>query len=548
MFRWSTRIRSRVRGEYGNATVRTGFIWHASERSNSCPHAESIYRVPIKGSTIMAREVHSAALALSPLVKDVVIKHPLVRVCPQLCLVLVLTRNLQTTAQVAHLESTILSVAPEESSTPSSDPPPSPLAPTKPSETSLILALFGWQLHISSERKTALLPGALQRSSSGPGHSRSSSGGSAPVRTTASLSSAAASRVKARHSFDGAPGSAASTRPSTPTGSPMLSSIPLGDGHHHSSSGADTSTVIACALCQRRVGVWGFRASSSSSPAQPGARSASGGSGGTTDTSLTVPSIASSSPRHPLQPVQRVLDVVKEHRSYCPYIVRSTPLPTFSFSMSPGGSASATTSPNATPRTSHYATQQRPMSAGSSSAVATQSFSLTRVFSHPESSTSQPATFPSLSSAATATAANNEQNQLVEGWKAVLSVVGRAGMGRRRRMSRRRRSDQVGMEIRLAADAVLEDEDEEESSGPEGETSAAAANANGNGNGHGSPNGSAKLKKKRSVRIRENRPREEDAEMDEQARKVDEMVDSVKRGAVGSCFSSFFRSMMALFV
>lgn len=89
-------------------------------------------------------------------------------------------------------------------------------------------------------------------------------------------------------------------------------------------------------------------------------------------------------------------------------------------------------------------------------------------------------------------------------------------------MSRRRRSDQMGMEIRLAADAVPELEGETEDEDVALVTS-------------GSPNGSAKLKKKRVVRVQEReRGHEEDVQMDEQARKVDEMVDSVKRGGVCS--------------
>ena len=40
---------------------------------------ESIYRVPIKGSGVMAREIRDTAIALTPLVKGVILKHPLVR-------------------------------------------------------------------------------------------------------------------------------------------------------------------------------------------------------------------------------------------------------------------------------------------------------------------------------------------------------------------------------------------------------------------------------------------------------------------------------------
>lgn len=73
---------------------------------------------------------------------------------------------------------------------------------------------------------------------------------------------------------------------------------------------------------------------------------------------------------------------------------------------------------------------------------------------------------------------------MTEGWRAVLSVVGRAGMGRRRR----KRSDQLGMELQIASAAVQEEDVTNGASGTE--------------------------------------------EVDESEKRVDEMVESVKRGGV----------------
>ena len=91
-----------------------------------------------------------------------------------------------------------------------------------------------------------------------------------------------------------------------------------------------------------------------------------------------------------------------------------------------------------------------------------------------------------------AAAAATDVEPLTEGWRAVLSIVGRAGMGARRR--RRRRSDLFGMELVLASDTVREGEEE----------------------------GGSTIGKKQGASI----------EVDEGVDKVDEMVESVKRGGV----------------
>jgi hypothetical protein len=108
--------------------------------------------------------------------------------------------------------------------------------------------------------------------------------------------------------------------------------------------------TLYCTLCQRRIGLWAYVRASPTSP---------NGNGRADPLS---PFGSPLPPRNLPQP--KVLDVLKEHRSFCPYIVKSTPLPSI------GG---------------------------------------------------------------------KPREAIVEGWRAVLSVVGRCGMS-----SRRRRSDLFG--------------------------------------------------------------------------------------------------------
>ena len=61
-----------------------------------------------------------------------------------------------------------------------------------------------------------------------------------------------------------------------------------------------------CVLCQRRVGLWGYSGSEATTPLVQDEHS------------------ASASREH-----QKEFDLVKEHRSYCPYVVCSSVVPSF---------------------------------------------------------------------------------------------------------------------------------------------------------------------------------------------------------------------------
>ncbi|KAF6741178.1 hypothetical protein DFP72DRAFT_1037656 [Ephemerocybe angulata] len=88
------------------------------------------------------------------------------------------------------------------------------------------------------------------------------------------------------------------------------------------------SALLQCELCQRRVGLWAFTPLKPEESASPSGAGAANGSEGSTQ--------PSSSPTRPKKPLpQRQFDLLKEHRSYCPYVVKSTILPTISTSSDP---------------------------------------------------------------------------------------------------------------------------------------------------------------------------------------------------------------------
>jgi len=149
-------------------------------------------------------------------------------------------------------------------------------------------------------------------------------------------------------------------------------------------SGRKSDVTLSCSLCQRKIGLWSFQAVVDE-PAVNVPPSTSRHVNGTKDVyersagspPPVIPTAPYPSYLHPRRPMpSRVLDVTTEHRSFCPYIVKSTPMP--SYPAFAGGSTGADGNPPPKRR-------------------------------------------------------RNEAETLVEGWRAVLSVVNRAGMGARRR-------------------------------------------------------------------------------------------------------------------
>lgn len=110
------------------------------------------------------------------------------------------------------------------------------------------------------------------------------------------------------------------SRAATPIrGTPVKFSIPTGLFNKR-------DTLLQCALCQRRIGLWTFLAQTSTTTKS--------GSDAHLDSS------APSTPRRTVQ--QRQFDLLREHRSYCPYVVRSTSIPALPIPPTFGSSSSGT--------------------------------------------------------------------------------------------------------------------------------------------------------------------------------------------------------------
>ncbi|KAG7096718.1 hypothetical protein E1B28_004132 [Marasmius oreades] len=240
-----------------------------------------------------------------------------------------------TPNQLNSLQSVVTSYV--SSSDREQDPPTSEnnSPPTIPSVTSILTALFGWEPAPDRPRTASL--------------SRSNS------RVPTSSSTPTLSR-------------AVSLAPST---SPRPSL--LQDASNKVT--ARDNSLLHCTLCQRRVGLWAFM----SQPSAPSQQE---------DDPSGAPDA------RPPPPKPRQFDLLKEHRSYCPYVVRSTTVPTL-----PTMTVSTTSLPAQPSRTRMGHVRS-------------------------SSSTSQ------LPSAI---------NGPIEGWKAVLTVALRYRMVQRHQSSRRSR-------------------------------------------------------------------------------------------------------------
>jgi hypothetical protein len=187
-----------------------------------------------------------------------------------------------------------------------------------PSETAIVTSLFGW----------SPAPASIHYRSSSASVSRS--GSVAPAMSPFSRSRSATP--------------ISGTRPSTPVPTDPSSSDRLLIPPVFTPRDA---SLLHCALCQRRVGLWTF----------------------------APPPQAVSDPARP----QRPFDLMKEHRAHCPYVVRSTVVPSFPVPNAHGGGDAST--------------------------------------------------------------------DAVEGWRAVLIVVGRHGVSQRVRTGERGPSDGSGLEV-----------------------------------------------------------------------------------------------------
>ncbi|KAI0084054.1 C3HC zinc finger-like-domain-containing protein [Irpex rosettiformis] len=290
-----------------NALVEKQRVQLVDMHKDGCPWKmrqceASIYRVPLQTPAATAKELKINAIKLDSAMTDVQIKHPL------------------TAAQTQALEGIIKSVKLQEAFVATEDEPTqvapnesistaglfsAPLLFGDPSSTAIITALFGWSVMpptIRDESPRRSLSRATSLAPSTPRHANLSA---TPRRISCNLTP-------------------------VPSGITRLSSVA-----RHSAALSSTSavppnttntTLLHCNLCQRRIGLWAFL------PPQPGNTESSDGKS-------SAPVQKDSAPR-------RQLDVLKEHRSYCPYVVRSTTVPSLPIPPPPSSTGQSTSTLN----------------------------------------------------------------------------------------------------------------------------------------------------------------------------------------------------------
>ncbi|KAI0705782.1 C3HC zinc finger-like-domain-containing protein [Cerioporus squamosus] len=348
---WVVASRDGMTREAANALVEKQRAQLVENHKDGCPWKtrqcdDAIYHIPLQAPLTTIREIKARAILLDSVMQGVTIKHPL------------------SAAQVQSLISIISSVSlpssslaeTSEPSTPTEDSPSRASAAStsgaQPSETAILTAVFGWAILPPAPPEPSR-PSSLSRAGSvAPGTPRT------PMRTTPSRASSVA-----RESTPTPTSTRSSLRISSSTSLLSLHSVPSG------SLRPDTA-LLHCPLCQRRVGLWAFLP-----------KSAEG------DDPMTGEATEGGANKKP-QP-QRQLDILREHRPYCPYVVRSTVLPSL---------------PTPTPTTAQPNGHQR-----SSSLVS----------------------LASINGSSTQVSA---QPGAMEGWRAVMAVVSRYGNVQRQRL------------------------------------------------------------------------------------------------------------------
>ncbi|KAG8886352.1 hypothetical protein FRB97_004887 [Tulasnella sp. 331] len=380
---------------------RTGFV---ANHKDFCPWKraqcdDSVYRIPLQGPTALAKELKARAYAVTSLVDGVNLKHPL------------------TTTEVSSLTETMNAINLEGHDSNSVTELGVNVPSSAPSETAILCVLFGWDAstfthpNLSSASRSSFSIRHTRPST--PMGSRAVTPSPQPLMRTSSTGRLTLSKASGRPMSSVVRSQARQSLPSghrittslvsLPT-SPNGGSMPPPDSllrreRREASSGStasslvnprdaspQNSSVVSCQLCLRRVGLWSFQ--TNVTPPQPESTEPNPG----IEIDIT-PSTPTS--------VTRRFDLVKEHRPYCPYVTKSTILPTPVFSVP-------------LPQIS------RSPSVGSTSSLRKSLSSLSSALS------------PSASNATTAHRKSSDDSP-VEGWRAILTVVNRAGMGLRLR-------------------------------------------------------------------------------------------------------------------
>ncbi|KAJ1307550.1 hypothetical protein OPQ81_001647 [Rhizoctonia solani] len=300
---------------------------------SSCPWRlrqcdPSIYRLPLKGSSALVRDITKRADSLPRAVERVSLKHPLSE--PELDAL---------SAAVASVEVSQEDTAPFDSATQIT---PSHYTGAGLSRNAIILAMFGWEQHSPAMKQTSFssLDLVRNRSSSRLGHTRSASahgsGRSTPVpQGSTTLERKASGSVRSVTFVDSPQRRLGKGREHEPVPLSAIESTSGDDesiaGSHEaelvhppprastsrregsgSSDGQGKDDMIQCVLCQRRVGLWTF--APPVPPIEPSTEP--------TTSEPTAPTIVRTTP----SPAPRPLDVLREHRTFCPYVIRTTPL------------------------------------------------------------------------------------------------------------------------------------------------------------------------------------------------------------------------------
>ncbi|KAF7327891.1 hypothetical protein MKEN_00369000 [Mycena kentingensis (nom. inval.)] len=258
--------------EAANALVEKQRTSLVSAHKITCPWKtlqcdDSIYCVTLQSPAAMVAEVKQNALVLEPILANVEVKHPL------------------SASQLAALRSAVHDFKPI---TLPDDAEAAPATDEKPSDKAIVTALFGW---------APTPPSFEQRYSSvSRPASRAASRAASPFPSTPSRQ--ASFRFGATPASTSTPGIVA-----TPPATPPRQVLRRMSSTAGLASPKRDITTLHCALCQRRIGLWAFAA-----PTEP-----------------TTPP-----PTNARTPLRRQLDLHKEHRSFCPYVTRSTKIPAMS--------------------------------------------------------------------------------------------------------------------------------------------------------------------------------------------------------------------------
>ncbi|KAI0671486.1 zf-C3HC-domain-containing protein [Trametes maxima] len=340
---WVIANRDGMTREAANALVEKQRVQLVDAHKEGCPWKtrqceDSIYHVPLQAPLATIRDIKTRAAALDTVMQGVEIKHPLTASQVQPVFGIISSVSLPT---LPLFEEPQPPTPPRETT-----PTPTPVANrVEPSEIAVLTALFGWSI---------LPPAPVSEVLKTPSISRA--GSVAPGTPSRSAFSRASSVAR-----DGTP------TPSTPR-PPLRMGSTASINSQYSVAGVATAhadtTLLHCSLCQRRVGLWAFL------PKRTDQDDPMGSTEGNTNADAT--------------PLQRQLDILREHRPYCPYVVRSTVVPSL----------------------------PTPQQAG-----------------HQRS--------PSLSSLASTNSSAtlvNTQPSTMEGWRAVMTVVSRYGALQRQRL------------------------------------------------------------------------------------------------------------------